>query len=644
MLTEGGNVFKGADGTILTQRINQADVMPTVKWLEQITGVDFTQDKAADGRPAKWLGSTGRKATSGDLDLLVHNADISKEQLAAKLQAWCVAQRVDPKQYIKKTGISVHFFTAIDGDPRLGFVQTDFMFTANPSWTVFFLSSDPASAYKGMSRNILLSSVAKAMGYRINSNIGLVDRTTNQLVPGGDNPETVAKILLTPQATTEDMYSVERIVAALKNDPKKDAKLSDFREFMLKSGTPLDENVNYTDVDWMARLRDRIMVQGMQPLIESSLKEAEEAGIGGKAKGIEHLEDYVFRFGTPGIQRALDIVNAAAAAPGKTTTVKWDGKPAVIFGRKPATGEFVLTDGSGFEAKGYDGLATSPKMMAQIQGMRKGDRTELISIYAGLFPALEAALPDNFRGYVKGDLLYYPQNPWKEEAGNYVFTPNTVTYRIPANSALGQKIKQSQTGVAMHTRYDDVGAPRQPLGDIKFKPVQGLLLVDPSTSVPQQITPDAQSAAALQQIIKTQGANITALFNPDDLRANKITDLARLCVDFVNTKVGQALPDARTLVADFGKWLQSKVSPQKFSNIVTYLKSKPGNLSGMAAAFQAFLLLHDIKENIRAQLDAQHPGQEGWVMATPSGYAKAVGRFNPDAFAAQNRAHNNPTA
>jgi len=30
MLTEGGNVFKGADGTILTQRINQADAYSKV--------------------------------------------------------------------------------------------------------------------------------------------------------------------------------------------------------------------------------------------------------------------------------------------------------------------------------------------------------------------------------------------------------------------------------------------------------------------------------------------------------------------------------------------------------------------------------------------------------------------------------------
>jgi hypothetical protein len=29
-------------------------------------------------------------------------------------------------------------------------------------------------------------------------------------------------------------------------------------------------------------------------------------------------------------------------------------------------------------------------------------------------------------------------------------------------------------------------------------------------------------------------------------------------------------------------------------------------------------------------------------MATPAGYAKLVSRFDPDAFAAQNRAQNNP--
>jgi hypothetical protein len=125
----------------------------------------------------------------------------------------------------------------------------------------------------------------------------------------------------------------------------------------------------------------------------------------------------------------------------------------VIFGRKPATGEFVLTDGSGFEAKGYDGLATSPRMMADIQNRRAGDRTDLINLYAQLFPVLEAALPANFRGYVNGDLLYMSTPP--EIAGNYVFRPNTIEYKIPAKSQLGQRIGASNIGIAVHSMYAD---------------------------------------------------------------------------------------------------------------------------------------------------------------------------------------------
>ena len=36
-LQEGGNVFKDEQGQPLTQRINLADIRPTVAWLETIT-------------------------------------------------------------------------------------------------------------------------------------------------------------------------------------------------------------------------------------------------------------------------------------------------------------------------------------------------------------------------------------------------------------------------------------------------------------------------------------------------------------------------------------------------------------------------------------------------------------------------------
>ena len=386
-----------------------------------------------------------------------------------------------------------------------------------------------------------------------------------------------------------------------------------------------------SDANFLARLRDRIVNRGYVALVE-----AEQAGVGGRAKGIEHLEDLVFRRGTQGIRDALEIVNHATQQP-RTVTAKWDGKPAVIFGRKPATGEFVLTDGSGFEAKGYDGLATSPRMMADIQNRRSGDRTELINLYAELFPVLEAALPPNFRGYVKGDLLYMSTPP--VEAGNYVFRPNTVEYRIPVKSTLGQRIGNSNIGIAIHSMYADAGDARQPLSGVKFNEVPGLMLEKPAS--PKALETETTAEKQLKQLIKSQGKAIDTLFNPTELRAHKITDLAKLCVDFINTKVGAPLNGA-TLLPEFGEWLQTKVTPQKFRNIVEYLNSPTSNTPALAAAFNAFNLLHDVKMYLLRQADTEHPGQEGWVMATPVGYAKAVNRFDPNAFAAQNRQRNNP--
>ena len=70
-----------------------------------------------------------------------------------------------------------------------------------------------------------------------------------------------------------------------------------------------------------------------------------------------------------------------------------------------------------------------------------------------------------------------------------------------------------------------------------------------------------------------------------------------------------------------------------------YLQSPRSNTDALAAAFTAFVQLHALNENMRNQWDLQHPGQEGWVMATPHGYGKSVGRFG---FSRANAARNNP--
>lgn len=614
---EGGNVFKDAQGRPLTQRINQTDVKPTLAWLdEMLPGLDLQNNT---------LGSTGIKSTSGDLDLAIDSGQVTKDQLEYRLKQWATSHGLKPEDYVRKSGTAVHFLTPITGRPDQGYVQTDFMFLQNVPWSKFVLGAMPAdSQYKGRERNVLMNSIAKSLGYKLNQIAGIADRATNKVI--SDDPDAVAKMLLNKQATREDLASVETIMAALARDPARDAKLADFREHMKREGIPFEQPVAentelYTEVNFLARLRDRIVNQGMVPIMEAANPR------------IEHLEDLVFERGTRGIQEAMAIMQHAAEDTRKTTTVKWDGKPAIIWGRKP-TGEFVLTDKSGFGAKGYDGLATSPEQIARIMNQRGGERGDLIAIYQKLFPMLRAATPENFKGYIQGDLLY-TETP-AEVAGAYVFKPNFVEYKIPAASKLGERIGASEVGIAAHTRYKQVDAPAEAIRQVNLETVPGLLIIEPTVKDIKNVTPNAQLVKQLSQITRSQGRAIDGLFNPAELRSAQLSDLPQLCKRYINSRI---TGDYEDLLPGFGAWLRTNVTPRKFANIIEYLQSPRSNMDGISAAFTAFLLLHEIKTDMLNQLDRQEPGHEGWVLATPAGRAKLVNRFG---FTAGNRILNNP--
>lgn len=640
-LKEGGNVFKGADDEALTQRINQTDIKPTLAWLEQmLPGMDLQNNM---------LGSTGLKPTSGDIDLNVDANAVTKEQLATRLSQWAASHGFKPEDYVRKSGNAVHFKTPIVGNPAHGYVQTDFMFSKNPTWSSFFMRSGADSNYKGVDRAVLLSSIAKTLGYKINTTDGLIDRATGKLVTA--DPDKIAKMLLTRQATAQDLSTVETIVAALERDPQKDAKLKDAREYFAKTGVPFFESEEplykeVSDVNFLARLRDRIVNQGMVALVEA------EQNIGGRAKGIEHIEDLVFRNGTRGIQNALSVIEHLKDNTKKSTTVKWDGKPALIFGRE-RDGTFILTDVAGFTAKGYDGLFTSPRQAIRLLAKRDSEaaalgkpatRVETLGpMYQKLFPMLQAAIPENFRGFIQGDLLYTSTPP--ERAGNLEFQPNTVAYSIPAASKLGEEIAGSEVGIAIHTRYKEPGGAKQALGRPNLNPVEGLLLMEPIAPSGNVQPEDAQLIKQLKSVVSKNGASIDSLFNPQELRAAQITDLPKLAIDFINylihntghdnTEVGAF--DAANIVNDFFNWLKVTVSPRKYNNILEYTQSPRSNMTGLSAAFAAFILLHDIKMDILQQLDRQVPGQEGWVVTVPGGMVKFVNRFE---FTRANRAVN----
>jgi hypothetical protein len=633
-LLEGGNVFKDANGNPLTQRINKADVPATVAWVEKVTGLDFTSDVDPETKtPLRWLGSTGRAATSGDLDLAVDVNEVDKEQLAAKLTQFIQSQGQDPQEWVKKGG-EVHLRVPIAGKPSNGFVQTDFMFFSNLDWGVFYYAGGEDSAYKGMNRNVLMSSIAKQLGLKVGAN-GMFSRATNQLVPNGMDPDYVAQTLLGPTATRKNLKNVESIYATLATDQQRDAKLADFREYLKREGLN-EPMLREDDVGFLGRLRDRIVNQGMYALIEHEQKQhLAEA----KNPRIPYIEDLVFQKGLAGVREALDIIKQTAENTKQYATIKWDGSPAVIFGRNDA-GEFVLTDKAGATAVGYEGLARSPEQIAAIMAQRdqtaaakgnKADRVQkLLPMYQELWPYLEAATPKNFRGYFKGDMLYSSTDPVQANAGLLLFQPNKmggIPYRIPENSPLGQKIKDSKIGLAIHTYMDNPTGVEQPVTDpeSKLKKVPGLMVTGATVDTLQNLKLDRKIMSELASYARGENAKaLQGLLNPAELRALQITDLPSLMEDFINSLKGTDYSNATPQA--FGEWLKTKVTPRKYNNIVEYLQSPRSNILGMSVAFAIWNKLHELKIDLQKQLDLQQPGQEGWVFSTPAGRAKVVSR------------------
>ena len=221
-LNEGGNVFKLADGQPATTRISRENVVPTVQWLEQLTGLNLVDNM---------LGSTGRKDTSGDLDLGIDDTKISKDVLIQQL-----LKRGVKAEDIKKSGDSVHVKTPILGDKSNGYVQTDFMF-GDLEFQKFALNTGE-SDYKGVHRAILLASIASAQDMKWSYKNGLMDRETNEIIT--KNPDEIAEKLL--GGTAADMSSVETIVKKIKSRADYEELVKDARDTFERDKLTLPED------------------------------------------------------------------------------------------------------------------------------------------------------------------------------------------------------------------------------------------------------------------------------------------------------------------------------------------------------------------------------------------------------------------
>jgi hypothetical protein len=222
ILVEGGNVFKGEYSTI---RIAKDLVRPTVAWLETITGFPLL---------GNMLGSTGLKETSGDIDLGIDASKYNKDELVNTLKSW--SAKNDPTAFVKKVGTSVTFRCPIAGDPKLNYVQCDCMFLDDIKFAKWVMRADPNSKFKNQTRTILIASLSKAMGLKFSYTRGLLNRESDTPIKNGTNPLKIARTILNPDASIDDLRSVESILSSINKDPNREQKLADARETLAKEG------------------------------------------------------------------------------------------------------------------------------------------------------------------------------------------------------------------------------------------------------------------------------------------------------------------------------------------------------------------------------------------------------------------------
>lgn len=170
---------------------------------------------------------------------------------------------------------------------------------------------------------------------------------------------------------------------------------------------------------------------------------------------LEHLEDLIFNQGYQGGLQALDYIESLRAmlAEGTGTTskltVKWDGSPAIVCGIDPSDSRFFVGTKSVF-------AKAEPKRCKSVKDIERfySEQPELANKLAS---ALKYLPKLGIGGVLQGDLMFTEGDLSVVSVNNedsYVFTPNTITYAVPVNSQLGERIARAKIGIIFHTIYE----------------------------------------------------------------------------------------------------------------------------------------------------------------------------------------------
>lgn len=371
-----------------------------------------------------------------------------------------------------------------------------------------------------------------------------------------------------------------------------------------------------------------IIGKDVNELINPLLKEDGAEAVG---REFQHIEDLVYIYGPDGAKRAIDRL-ASIAKDSSHMEIKWDGSPAIIFGRDEQ-GRFHLGD------KFHKEFNANPEEVKRSYlGRSKGevskDRMIFVNSMAELHSLYDAATPKEFRGFLEGGLLYKTKPPINKK-GEYYFQPNTVIYHVPENSKLGQRISQSTSASAITAYFDQLpglGGQRktQNLSQI----IQGVgskdVVILPPKYTEVQANVSQDSINKLYSFLSSNSNAIESFVTPSQEWIDSYPDAATATKQwraaiykYVNSQVDNP-GGLENLGTNMAQWAETDPIFTKGRRPLAIDKIKNAG-AGLSATFKLVRGIMNVKDSIIDQLEDPTLGSLGIRAELPTGASSGEG-------------------
>jgi len=335
----------------------------------------------------------------------------------------------------------------------------------------------------------------------------------------------------------------------------------------------------------LAQLRNRLETIE-QPIVE--------------AKGhLDHPEDLVFLDDESGARRAIDAIEATVSNP-NTVTIKWDGYPALIFGRGP-DGKFSIMDKHMFNKKDGSGrVVHSPQEFVEYDNARGVNRGDLYDLIARIWPGLEKS-DRGSNGYYWGDLLF--SKPLQERNGQFSFraNPNGITYSVDSDSEVGRLMSGKEAAVAVHqfikpdaASTDDAVPLNGTIGNLENN--SNVAIVPSKMPVTPKLKVNTKLKNAAEQALAKYGNVVRDLMQTAPQARNTFN---QLFTTYINKRI--VAGNLTNLLDGFIEYVESRPMSEKMKAKI--LEHFEVNKQGLVGAFKIWVAIYNFKMDVVKQLD-----------------------------------------